>query len=194
MEYLQENINLQKYNRHIESLYNVLKHMFADEICLNNIVRLQRDIEKKEIISIQIKAKGDINSCLRWKSKDNKIVGSLSCSEIIDQNDKGDYVRRYFSFHFQALPYSNVKTFRIDFKPEQETPLHAHDDNDEKENRHLTYPYDTSLNLKHIDFCTIMLVISFYINHRDKYPLFNGKIYNPIINRKRRRYDEYREH
>lgn len=195
MNLLQEKINPKKYNSQIESLYGRLKHMLVNEIELKKIVQVFRIPNTGEISSIEVRAKTNINDRLKWKSgKESKIAGILSCEEIIEPNTDGNYVRTFYSFHFEADPSSNVKTFRIDFKPDQPTPLHAHANDYSQTHLHLTFPHETSLDLSHIDFCTVMLVISFYIKHKDKYPLFNGDEYNPRINKKRRRYDEYGKH
>lgn len=192
MHLLQEKINPYKYNSQIESLYGKLKHMLVNEIDLENVVQVLKKPNTDTITSIVIKAKANINNRIMWKyGSQNRIAGILSCVEVIEPNVDGDFVHTFYSFHFEAEPSSKVKTFRIDFKPDKLNPLHAHASDYEQTHLHLTFPHDTSLDLQHIDFCTIMLVISYYIKHHDKYPLFNGEEYNPRINKKRRQYDEY---
>lgn len=195
MTCLHEKINPKKYNNQIESLYSKLKHMLVNELDINQIVKVYKDTNTGKIDFMEINAKANINDRLKWKfGKASEIAGVLTCEEVIEPNEDGDFCRSFYSFHFEATPASDVKTFRIDFKPTAKDPLHAHADDYDKTQLHLTFPNDTSLDLSHIDFCTIMLVISFYIKHQEKYPLFNGDEYNPRINRKRRQYDEYRKH
>lgn len=195
MNFLQEKINPRKYNSQIESLYGKLKYMRINEIDLKKVVQIFRIPDTGQVTSMEVRAKADINDRLKWRNgKESKMAGILSCEEVIELNEEGDYTHTFYSFHFEAASFSNVKTFRIDFKPEQLTPLHAHAHDYDETRLHLTFPHETSLDLSHIDFCTIMLVISFYIKNKDKYPLFNGDEYNPRIIKKRRRYDEYGEY
>lgn len=194
MNYLQEKINPKKYNSQIESLYGKLKHMIVDEKDLKNVVQIFQIPDTDEVASIVINAKANIDDRLKWKDeKEDKIAGILSCEEIIERNLEGNYIHTFYSFHFEAAPSSDVKTFRVDYKPDQQTPLHAHASDYNQTHLHLTYPNETSLKLHHIDFCTVMLVVSYYIKHQDKYPLFSGREYNSRIDKKRRRYDEHRE-
>lgn len=189
---LLEKINPEKYNRQIEALYGTLKYMLADNIEVNKVVEVFRTPGTGEIQWMEVRAKANINNRLKWKrGKEDKIVGVLSCEELIEMNEDGDYRHRYFSFHFEAEESSNVKTFRVDYKPDKPIPLHAHADNYSQTHLHLKFPDDTSLDLPHIDFCTIMIVISYYIKHEEKYPLFSGEDYNPRMMKRRRRYDEY---
>lgn len=194
MNKLQEKINPKKYKHQIEKLYGTLKYMILNDVDLNHVIEVFKDPRTHKITSMYVKAKTNVDDRIKWKNgKESKIIGILSCEEIIECNDDDTYSRTFFSYHFEAMSESDVCTFRIDFKPKQLTPLHAHDYMKKDAKEHLSYPEDTKLELTKIDFCTIMLIVSYYVKNREKYPLHYGEEYNPLINKKRRRYDEYRE-
>lgn len=194
MNQMKEKINPDKYIKQVESLFRSLKHMISNLSDPYEVIQVFRNNSNQQINMIQVSTTFSVSKKIIWNDGKNKQpVGKLICDEIIkyDQMTKC-YYHGMFSFHFEPEPDSDIKMFRIDYKPDSgfSPALHAHAYDYEKTHLHLTYPEHVSLKLGYIDFCTILVVLSLYIKHSDRYPLFHGDDYNNIILKRRRSYDE----
>lgn len=181
MSFFHESLNIKKYVAHTTRIYNTLRYMLIDPCPEDWILQVNRDPANDKIRSVIVNTHQDVNQRLKWhKSKDTLLVGTLTCTEIIECKEDENYARTFFSFDFRPTSSSDIKAFRIDYKPKQQTPLHAHDLSMDEE-KHLTFPENISLDLGCIDFGTVMMVIAYYISHSTNHPLFYGEKYNPMI-------------
>lgn len=196
-DYIEESINISKYQNEINKLGNSLDHLIAYPEDLREIVHVLKNPKTGDIFGITINTSTEDTNDNKYRigiksGKEESVCGKLKCKEIIKCTSKDVYQRKLFSFHMEMEEnQKKYRSFRLDFAPKQECPLHAHDDRySDMNKKHLTYPEETDLNLHLIDFCTVLYVLSYYLKNPEQYPLEHGLEYNKITKKIRSRYDD----
>ena len=165
----------------------------------NDYIKRPRD--EAEIMKVSLDRAGDvvgiqIDSVLIkmgvcWDEKESF---DLKATEFISKNSLCKMFQHdKFSFDFRAIDDEEIKKFRIDYLPQALCPLHAHDDEYKNKNdNHLEYPHNISLDINKIDIATTISILKNYIENQDEYPLDKnyGEKYNLIIVNERKKYDD----